>query len=293
MNLRVPADARPQVRTLLAVTLLSVALWFIPFAGYLTYPFKLFVTFIHEGGHALAAWLTWNSVLSLSVAPDTSGLTITTQGGFFSQLLVSSAGYVGSMAYGALLLVLIRKAMAARYVLFGSAGLVLVLTLFFGLLLPIGHIATDFWASVPFTLVSGLVIAGALIAVGMWTSPARSLVLRQFSGGAMRAERAVGLENRILYVHAFFYLRAQRRRESGKSDGLAAHRLGGRLGGGFALDSLRRAASLRRQGGKRAGKLRTFRRFEQGRRGNFLRRPFSLQKTGISHRGTPISKVSG
>ena len=171
MNLRVPADARPQVRTLLAVTLLSVALWFIPFAGYLTYPFKLFVTFIHEGGHALAAWLTWNSVLSLSVAPDTSGLTITTQGGFFSQLLVSSAGYVGSMAYGALLLVLIRKAMAARYVLFGSAGLVLVLTLFFGLLLPIGHIATDFWASVPFTLVSGLVIAGALIAVGMWTSP--------------------------------------------------------------------------------------------------------------------------
>ena len=108
MNFRVSADARPQVRTLLAVTLLSVALWFIPFAEYLTYPFRLFVTFIHEGGHALAALLTGNSVVSLSVSPDTSGLTVSTQGGFFSQMLTSSAGYVGATAYGALLLVLIR-----------------------------------------------------------------------------------------------------------------------------------------------------------------------------------------
>ncbi len=169
MNFQVSADARPQVRTLLAVTLLSVALWFIPFAEYLTYPFRLFVTFIHEGGHALAALLTLNSVISLSVAPDTSGLTHTTTGGFFSQLLTSSAGYVGATAYGALLLVLIRKAMAARYVLLGSAGLVLALTLIFGLAVPAFNLS--FWSDVPFTLVSGLVIAGGLIAVALWTSP--------------------------------------------------------------------------------------------------------------------------
>ena len=169
MNFQVSADARPQVRTLLAVTLLSVALWFIPFAEYLTYPFRLFVTFIHEGGHALAALLTGNSVVSLSVSPDTSGLTVSTQGGFFSQMLTSSAGYIGATAYGALLLVLIRKAMAARYVLLGSAAFVLAMTLIFGLAAP--AINLSFWSGVPFTLVSGLLIASGLIAVALWTSP--------------------------------------------------------------------------------------------------------------------------
>ena len=122
MRLTVSADARPQVQSLLLVTLLSVALWFIPYADYLTYPFRLFVTFIHEGGHALASWLTGNSVLSLSVSPDTSGLTLATQGGFVSQVIVSSAGYVGAMAFGALLLVLIRRGVAARIVLMGHSG---------------------------------------------------------------------------------------------------------------------------------------------------------------------------
>lgn len=168
MNFQVSADARPHVRTLLAVTLLSVALWFIPFAEYLTYPFRLFVTFIHEGGHALAALVTGNSVISLSVAADTSGLTYTTQGGFFSRMLTSSAGYIGATAYGALLLVLIRKA-AARYVLLGSAGLVLALTLIFGLAAP--AINLSFWSGVPFTLISGLVIGGGLIAAALWASP--------------------------------------------------------------------------------------------------------------------------
>ena len=110
-------DARPQAMTLLVAALLSIALWFIPFAEILSYPFRIFVTFIHEGGHALAALLTGNSVQSLSVAMNASGETYTTQGGLFSQVLVSSAGYLGAMTFGAVLLVLIRKAVAARIVL--------------------------------------------------------------------------------------------------------------------------------------------------------------------------------
>src|ERR1044071_1534211 len=106
MKLQIARDARPQARTLLIATAISVALWFIPFAWVLTYPFQLFVTFIHEGGHALAAVLTGNSVRSLSVSLDTSGLTetLTPQGSLFSQLFISSAGYIGAMAFGALLL---------------------------------------------------------------------------------------------------------------------------------------------------------------------------------------------
>src|SRR6478609_5246432 len=109
MKYGVSQDARPQAMTLLFAAGLSIALWFIPFAEILSYPFRIFVTFIHEGGHAIAALLTGNSVQALSVATNASGETYTTQGGLISQVLVSSAGYIGSMAFGAILLILIRK----------------------------------------------------------------------------------------------------------------------------------------------------------------------------------------
>src|SRR5258705_13736123 len=137
MRFRVSDDARPQATTLLLAAALSIALWFIPFAEVLGYPFRIFVTFIHEGGHAIAALLTGNSVQSLSVAMNASGETYTTQGGVFSQMLVSSAGYIGAMTFGALLLVLIRRAVAARIVLLGSAAIVLALTAIFGVIKPL------------------------------------------------------------------------------------------------------------------------------------------------------------
>src|ERR1043165_112189 len=133
MRLRLSNDARPQAMTLLIAATISVVLWFIPYAEFLTYPFRIFVTFIHEGGHALAALLTGNSVESLSVATNASGETYTTQGGMFSQMLVASSGYLGSMAFGGALLVMIRKAVAARLVLLGSAVLIFALTVIYGL----------------------------------------------------------------------------------------------------------------------------------------------------------------
>src|SRR5436189_5214569 len=127
MKYTLSRGARPQAKTLLFAALISIALWFIPFAEILSYPFRIFVTFIHEGGHAIAALITGNSVQSLSVAMNASGETYTSQGGTFSQMLVASAGYLGAMTYGANLLVLIRKAVAAPIVPLGSAFIILIL----------------------------------------------------------------------------------------------------------------------------------------------------------------------
>lgn len=168
MRFSVNRDARPQAMTLLVAAGISVVLWFIPFAEVLTYPFRIFVTFIHEGGHAIAALLTGNSVASLSVAMNASGETYTTQGGFISQVLVASAGYVGSMAFGALLLVLIRKAVAARFVLLGSAGVIFLLTIIFGLLKPI--LSWGMLSGIPFTLFAGTVLSVGLILVARFAS---------------------------------------------------------------------------------------------------------------------------
>jgi hypothetical protein len=170
MKIQISPDARPQVRTLLIATLIALALWFIPYAEILTYPFRVFVTFIHEGGHAIAALLTGNSVASLSVATDGSGLTETYSagGGLLSRLFISSAGYIGAIAYGTLLLFLIRRAVAARVVLIGTAVYIFALTLFFGLVNPIWNLSG--LSGIPFTLVAGIVIAGALFAIARFAN---------------------------------------------------------------------------------------------------------------------------
>lgn len=171
MQYKLSNDARPQATTLLLAAVLSIAFWFIPFAEILGYPFRIFVTFIHEGGHAIAALITGNSVQSLSVAMNGAGETYTTQGGMFSQMLVSSAGYLGAMTFGAILLVLIRRAVAARVVLVGSAMVILILTIVFGLFKPLMNGSWNSLGGIPFTLVAGLALAAGLVLVARFASP--------------------------------------------------------------------------------------------------------------------------
>ncbi len=169
MRLRLSQDARPQAMTLLVASAISLVLWFIPFAWVLYYPFELFVTFIHEGGHALAALLTGRSVDYIWVATDTQGLTVSRgQGGVLSQIVVASAGYLGAMAYGALLLVLIRKAVAARIVLLVSGFYILGLTVIFGLIKPLYTLSG--LSGVPFTVFAGIGISVALILIARFAS---------------------------------------------------------------------------------------------------------------------------
>lgn len=169
MKYGISSDARPQATLLLTAAVISIVLWFIPFAEIVTYPFRIFVTFIHEGGHAIAALLTGNSVESLSIATNASGETYTSTGGTLSQMFVSSAGYLGSMAFGAMLLVLIRKAIAARMVLLGSAALVFALTLIYGVVKPIvSGLASS---AMFFTVLSGTLLTLGLIAIARYAKP--------------------------------------------------------------------------------------------------------------------------
>jgi hypothetical protein len=176
MNFKIAHDARPQVTTLLLATALSLALWYLPYAEVLTYPFRIFVTFIHEGGHALAALLTGNAVQSLTVSATGSGEVYSATGGVLSRMFVSSAGYLGAMTFGALLLILIRRAFAARVVLAASAALILLLTIFFGFLAPLWNL------SLPglFTLVAGIALPLGLFAAARFLGPRAAAFLVSF-----------------------------------------------------------------------------------------------------------------
>jgi len=169
---KVAEDAKPQIYLLLIATVITIALWFIPYADYLVYPIRLFVTFVHEGSHVLAALLTGGSVESMSVSPDTSGLVTFRYTNAFSQLITSSAGYLGTTAFGVLLLVSIRRAYSARIVLTASAVFVGLMTLLFGLFAPLWNVfsANVSFGSLAFTVFSGTLLTVGLLAIARYAS---------------------------------------------------------------------------------------------------------------------------
>lgn len=115
------APSRAALHTLLLACAATVALWFVPFASLLLYPLRLFVTFIHEGSHALAAVLTGGVARQIFIQSDASGVTET--GGGWGIVIVM-AGYLGATAYGAGMLTLARRPGAARLALGLSGAMV-------------------------------------------------------------------------------------------------------------------------------------------------------------------------
>src|SRR5436309_12289369 len=100
MRYKLAEDAKPQLTLLMIAALATVALWFIPYAEYLVYPIRLFVTFIHESGHAIVAVLTGGAVQSLTISADGSGVVYSSGASLLGQLFTSSAGYLGTTFFG-------------------------------------------------------------------------------------------------------------------------------------------------------------------------------------------------
>ncbi len=116
--------SRAALGRLLLATGLSVIVSLLPVISAALYPLRLFVTFIHEGSHALAALLTGGHPAQIAVQPDASGVTYSF-GGW--SLIIVMAGYLGASAYGAAMLALARRPSAARFILGVSGAVVLLL----------------------------------------------------------------------------------------------------------------------------------------------------------------------
>jgi hypothetical protein len=127
---------------LAACAVLALLLWATP----LLVPFRLFVTVVHEMGHAIATVLTGGQVTSIEISPGGGGLTHVRGGNFF---LSVSAGYLGSSLFGAALLLLARAPWRRRVLQALAVGLVLAVLFFFrepfGILVAL-LTAAAFWA---------------------------------------------------------------------------------------------------------------------------------------------------
>lgn len=172
MKYRLAEDAKPQLKLLLIATIITLALYFIPYLGIVTYPVRLFVTFIHEGSHVLAALLTGGSVQSLTIAADGSGVVYSASSNWLGSLATSSAGYLGSTFFGVLLLFLIRKAVSAKKVLFASAAFIAVMTLFFSIIAPMLNVFSlqVGFLNIAFTVLAGAALTAGLFALGKYAS---------------------------------------------------------------------------------------------------------------------------
>ena len=124
-----------------------------------TYPIRLFVTYVHEAGHSLAALLTGGQVHGFEVSPDGSGVA-RTSGGNIS--LILPAGYLGAALFGSLLFFLTNRVPRWTRGLAFLLGLAII-ALTLGYALPSAERG-------PTALIVGVGFGVGLIALG-WQAP--------------------------------------------------------------------------------------------------------------------------
>ncbi len=104
------------------------ALWFL-WDTPVVYPLKIFVVLLHEASHAIAAMATGGSVQRIVLDPYQGGATYTVGGSAF---LTLSAGYLGSLGWGALMLEAARARRVRSDLVVGLiGGIVVALTAIF------------------------------------------------------------------------------------------------------------------------------------------------------------------
>jgi hypothetical protein len=139
-----------------ALGLLAVVLW----GTFVVYPFRVFVVFLHEISHGIAALLTGGRIVAIGLSFDEGGVCLTRGG---SRFLVLNAGYLGSLLFGALFLLLGGRRRRAPTVVATIGLFTLVVTLLYVRTL--------------FGLAYGLVAGAALLAAASRTRPAVSETL--------------------------------------------------------------------------------------------------------------------
>jgi len=124
-------------------------------------PLILFVTFLHEFGHALAALITGGSVREFVINSNGSGHT-TTDGG--SQAIILMGGYIGSAIFGNTLFYIgAKKPKIAPYALVFVVVLMIIISLI--------------WFTNLFTTFFLLAFALALVALGRMTNLYDAIVM--------------------------------------------------------------------------------------------------------------------
>jgi hypothetical protein len=91
-------------------------------------PLKILVVFLHELSHGLAAVLTGGEIVELSLSPQQGGHAVTRGG---SRFLILSAGYLGSLVMGVILLSIALRTKADRAAMMACGVIMLGVTVLY------------------------------------------------------------------------------------------------------------------------------------------------------------------
>jgi hypothetical protein len=163
---------------LLGAALIVFILWNVPQLEFLMYPFRLFVTYVHEAGHGTAALLSGGRFIGFEVFANGGGLARTAGG---NAALILPAGYLGAALFGAvlfylnnrfhrsqLLSVLIGIGLIGFSILFANQALVafLVGMLFGAALIVLGYRAAESWNALVLNVLA--ILTGLNAVLDVW-----------------------------------------------------------------------------------------------------------------------------
>lgn len=120
------------VQIMLGLLVVILLCWDLPYANYVLYPFKIFVTIVHELCHALTARFTGGSIGSIEITPGLEGVTASYAGSFFNRVMTVMSGYLGTAIFGGFLIWWGRKPELAQKVLQSTGVAIVLMTLFYG-----------------------------------------------------------------------------------------------------------------------------------------------------------------
>ncbi|MCK6576504.1 MAG: M50 family metallopeptidase [Anaerolineae bacterium] len=137
---------RALVTAALAAVIVFIV-WNVPALNIVLYPFRLFVTFVHETGHGAAALISGGHFQQFVVDQNGGGYALTAGG---SRALILPAGYLGAALFGALLFYLTNTLPYPRSIALALAILLALVTVFYTQLLSLAFFV-------------GLIMAGVLV----------------------------------------------------------------------------------------------------------------------------------
>lgn len=144
---------RRLILTILAAVVVFI-LWNLPQLDFILYPFRLFVTYVHESGHGTAALISGGRFMGFEVFSNGAGQAATAGG---SRMLILPAGYLGAALFGAVLFYFNNRFQRSQIIaVIVGCGLVVYSILF-------GHISL-------LSLIVGSIFGIALIVLGWKTN---------------------------------------------------------------------------------------------------------------------------
>ncbi len=165
----------------LAIAAAVLVLW----DSFAVYPFRIFVVFLHEISHGLAAVLTGGAIESIGLSVDEGGVC-RTRGGW--PFLILNAGYLGSLFWGATFLVLGERRTRSRSAIAAIGAFTLAATLLYVRTL--------------FGFAYGLLAGSALLAVAAKLRPAVSEVLLAAIGATSALYAVWDIASDVLLRHS-------------------------------------------------------------------------------------------